>query len=116
MRLHANAVAENRPSGCRGLRGSTATMPMVRFLFAILARQMVDQRALPRPPERPSARSPRAPPRCAGKQRLEQSDRLGSAVFNRGDGRAPDRARRRRGSLRPTALPMMERNSSGVGP
>src|SRR3954468_8598931 len=86
--LHANAIPENRPVGVR-TRWIHRYDADRLFLFAVLARQMVDQRALPCP--RRSRHSDDARVSTVGEQRFHETGSLGGIVFDRGDRRASAR-------------------------
>jgi hypothetical protein len=81
--VHADAVAENGSARIRA--GRINGHDTDRLLqFAVLTRQVVDQRALARPGS--AGESDDARPAAVGKQGLEQQHRFRRAVFDGGNG------------------------------
>ena len=83
MVLHADAVAQNRPArvGARGIDSNDANG--AAFL-AVVARELVHQRALAR--ARRAGESKDSRMSAMGKERLEQFRPSRGAVFDRADG------------------------------
>src|SRR5271166_3037032 len=83
MRLHADAVAENR-SAAEGTGGIDRHNANGLALLAILARNLIHQRALACSRRARETDEPRFA--AIGKERLQQLRRFGPPVFNNGDG------------------------------
>jgi hypothetical protein len=83
MVLHADTVAQNRPAriGARRIDGNDADGTI---FLAIVARELVHQRALARARRAGESQDPRMS--AMGEERLEQFRSSRGAVFDRADG------------------------------